>query len=337
MRNCRSLLTTPSLVALAVAFFASAIAQPFRAQSTAVQAQAAQPTTVPEWQIDAGGKQTFEVASVKPNKGRPPLVAPRSNVQLDAGDAYPLNAGLFRATDWPVIKYIQFAYKITDYQYRALVSQMPKWVITTPDWFDIEARAAGNPTKDQMRLMMQALLADRFKLAVHWETRQVPIFALVLSKAGKTGPQLQTHPMNGPCSTAASPQAPGSAPAPPQTLNGEAASVCDVYTVLLISGQAHVRMLNETMELIASRLTGLAPYVDRPVVDRTGLNGHFDFSVDFTPESNGNSPWPSGFEPDPTGPAFIEALQEQTGLKLESQTGPVDVLVIDHVEEPSPN
>jgi uncharacterized protein (TIGR03435 family) len=89
------------------------------------------------------------------------------------------------------------------------------------------------------------------------------------------------------------------------------------------------------MEIIAGRLTGTGYGVDGPVVDRTGLKGHFDFSLDFVPEPNPNGTPPPN--PDPSGPTFLAALQEQAGLKLVAQTGPVDVLVIDHVEEPSPN
>jgi hypothetical protein len=107
--------------------------------------------TVPEWQKAAGGKMTFDVASVKPNKaGLPPFgIMPRSNVPLDSGDGYPLYGGFISATNWPLSKYIEFAYKITDYQYRILLWQLPKWAIS-PVWFDIEARAEGNPTKDRM-------------------------------------------------------------------------------------------------------------------------------------------------------------------------------------------
>jgi uncharacterized protein (TIGR03435 family) len=72
---------------------------------------------------------------------------------------------------------------------------------------------------------------------------------------------------------------------------------------------------------------------DRPILDKTGLSGNFDFSLEFTPEFRS----PQNFQPDPSGPTFPEALNEQLGLKLESQTGPVEVLVIDHVEEPSSN
>jgi uncharacterized protein (TIGR03435 family) len=272
----------------------------------------------PGWQKAAGGKMAFEVASVKPNTGGlPPFgITPRSNIPLDAGDAYPPNGGFFSATNWPLSFYIAFAYKLTEYQYRVLLPQMPGWAIS-PVWFDIEARADGNPTKDQMRLMMQSLLADRFKLALHWETRQLPVFALVLTKPGRTGPQLQAHRTDGPCSTAAVSEA------------------CDEYSVRLGSGQSHVRVLNETMEQIAAWLTGSTNYVDRPVLDRTGLKGRFDFSLDFTPDANDRMP--ANFQADVNGPTFLEALREQTGLKLVPQTGRVDVLVIDHVERPTEN
>ncbi len=276
----------------------------------------------------------FEVASVKPNTaGLPPFgVMPRSNIPLDAGDGYPANGGFFSATNWPLSKYIEFAYKITDYQYRSMLSQMPKWAIS-PVWFDIEARTATNPTKDQMRLMMQSLLADRFNLVVHWETRQLPVFALVLAKPGKTGPQLQAHPTDGPCISIikAPAQAPGSASASGSTVAG----VCDDYIVQLVSGQVHVRIVNETMERIAGRLTGSTNYVDRPVVDQTGLKGRYDFSIAFTPDTNDRVP--GNFQADTTGPTFLEALLEQTDLKLVPQSGPVEVLVIDSVQRPSEN
>ena len=75
--------------------------------------------------------------------------------------------------------------------------------------------------------------------------------------------------------------------------------------------------------------------VDRPVVDRTGLTGTFDFSLEWSPEPDAARP--PGSQSEDTGPAFLEALQEQLGLKLNPTTGPVDVLVIDHVEGPSAN
>jgi uncharacterized protein (TIGR03435 family) len=89
------------------------------------------------------------------------------------------------------------------------------------------------------------------------------------------------------------------------------------------------------MEFEAASVDNHPLEVDRPILDRTGLSGTFDFSLEWTPESNG-APH-TNFEPDPTGPTFKEALQEQLGLKLEPITGPVDVFAVDHIEEPLPN
>ena len=88
------------------------------------------------------------------------------------------------------------------------------------------------------------------------------------------------------------------------------------------------------MDYIAAFLTGLQG-LDRPVVNRTGLGGTFDFWMELTPQLNGQLR--SGDESDPTGPTLLEALQDQLGLKLESKIGPIDVLVIDHIEAPSLN
>ena len=88
------------------------------------------------------------------------------------------------------------------------------------------------------------------------------------------------------------------------------------------------------MERLAGILSGLA---DRPVLDKTGLTGKIDFVIEFTPQFNGPLPPGANFQPDPTGPTFLEALKEQLGLKLESQTGLVEVIVVDHVEQPSEN
>ena len=145
-----------------------------------------------DWQKDAGGHQSFEIASVKQNKSGSEVS--NMNVPIGPGDIYPPNGGLFSGTNMPLVSYVYFAYKLSGTQFQFLLPQLSKsssWV--TNDRFDIQARADGNPTKDQMRLMVQALLADRFKLAIHYETRELPVFALVLSKSGKTGPKLRPH------------------------------------------------------------------------------------------------------------------------------------------------
>jgi bla regulator protein blaR1 len=95
-------------------------------------------------------------------------------------------------------------------------------------------------------------------------------------------------------------------------------------------------MRNVTTKLIATAL-GVMGNLDRPIFDQTGLSGNYDFVLKWTPEPNGPPPSGANVQSDQSGPTFLEALKEQLGIKLESQTGPVDVLVIDHVEQPSEN
>jgi uncharacterized protein (TIGR03435 family) len=292
---------------------------------------AGQSSGPPQWQTDAGGRTAFDVASVKVNKcGLPPSCSIDSNVFLVPGDTYSPTGGLLTVTNWPLMPLIVFAYKLDANSYRSLGPQLPKWANT--ERFDIQARAAdSNPSKDQMRLMLQSLLADRFKLAVHIETRQLPVYALVLEKPGKTGPQLHPHSDDPPCATAVS----STTQLPP--VAGGYPAICGWSGAAPGSGPGHVRMggRNVTMELIGSSFgTG---QVGRPVLDRTGLKGYFDYTIEWTPARN--SPPPPGAEVQPalSGPTFLEALQEQLGLNLEPQTGPVDVLIIDHVEEPAEN
>jgi bla regulator protein blaR1 len=157
----------------------------------AIAIVAAQSPDTPGWQAAAGGKTSFDVASVKPGS------APRiPDFPLDNGNAK-TPGGRF-STSLPLLIYIAFAYKLppNEEQTRAMLAHLPKW---SGGLFEIEARAKGNPTKDQMRLMMQSLLADRFKLAVHFETREEPDHALTSIKPGKTGPKLRPHAEGPPC------------------------------------------------------------------------------------------------------------------------------------------
>jgi hypothetical protein len=145
-------------------------------------------------QMAVAAEPAFDVASVKPS--RPDSVV-SSNFTLGPGDRYIPNGGLFSATGLPLITYISFAYKMMGSDMQYLLPQLPGWVAT--ERFDVQARAEGNPGKGEMRLMMRALLAERFGLAIHNETREVPVLALVLAKPGKTGPQLRAHREEPPC------------------------------------------------------------------------------------------------------------------------------------------
>jgi uncharacterized protein (TIGR03435 family) len=309
-----------------------ALIVPAGAQAPAAPAQ----LPPPQWQVDAGGKMEFDVVSVKPDTAEPSRTTVNTNIPLGPMDAFSPTGGLLSSTNFPLLQYILFAYKLDSTQVQSVQSQLPKWANTNR--YDIQGKVAGNPTKDQFRLMMQALLADRFKLAIHYETKQLPVYALVLDKPGKLGPQLQKHPDDQPCSTAI--PASGDANAPAATAAGGFPANCGALAVLPSKTPGRVRAgaRNLSLSVFAGlmntpQLTG----VDRPVLDRTGLTGKYDFFIEFTPMINGPLPPGANFTPDPNGPTFLEALKEQLGIKLESQTGPVDSIVVDHVEQPSEN
>src|SRR6266571_55059 len=159
------------------------LAQGRAGQSPAIESVSPVPQSLAE--IEAAGIQlAFDVTSVKPNRSSAEAY---SRFPLGPGDAYAPNGGFLLATNQPLIVYIRFADKLSQTDLPGLSA----WVYD--DRFDIEARAQGNPTKDQVRRMMQSLLADRFKLITHTERQTKPAFNLVLAKAGRTGPQLQAH------------------------------------------------------------------------------------------------------------------------------------------------
>ena len=175
--------------------------------------------------------------------------------------------------------------------------------------------------------MMQSLLAERFKLAAHTETRQLPIYTLMLAKAdGRPGPQLR--PSTTDCEALRG-QGRGRGSAPPGPGERPPCGMA-MGPGRLISGSTPLSQL----------IAALSQAVRRVVIDRTNLKGNFDIDLIWTPDQ-----MPAGWPPpgvnvpaiDPNGPSIFTALQEQLGLKLESQTGPVDVLVIDHVEQPTPD
>jgi uncharacterized protein (TIGR03435 family) len=328
-----------SLLGVFCGFF---VASSLLLKSQPVASQMPAQSHVPQWQIDAGGKQQFDVISVKPNKSKDPAYG---NFPLGPGDSYPPLGGLIMDTNLPLYSYISFAYRLTGSQNQLLLqqfTQLPKWVTT--ERFDIQARGAGNSTKDQMRLMMQSLLADRFKLIAHYETRQLSVFAVVPVKRGKTGPQLKPHANNPPC--APSP-VPTGGPNPPSFDNG-LPNICggifrlQPANVQASLGRVTVGGRNVTMEMIVNGMIGSVGYggangIDRPVIDQTGLTGTFDFTFGFAPQPIVVQPSGAVVPGISPGPTFVEALKEQLGLKLVAQRGAVDIFVIDHIEEPTPN
>jgi uncharacterized protein (TIGR03435 family) len=188
-------------------------------------------------------------------------------------------------------KVILTAYGIPDDRQYAAVG--PDWLVT--EHFDIQATFPPDTEVQQVRQMLQGLLAERFKLTLHRERRQLPIFALVVAK---DGPRIR-------------PVEDGQ----PQT-RGDA---------------GRLEATKITMQKLADLLGKMT---EREVVDRTGLHGVFDFNLEWSPLDTPAID-PTGAARATDGPSLVTALQEQLGLKLESTNGPVDVLVIDSVEHPA--
>jgi uncharacterized protein (TIGR03435 family) len=276
--------------------------------ATVVAAQA--PPAVPS-------TPAFEVASVKPNTSGTLGV----RIDLPASDR-------FTATNVPLRDLIVFAY---DVQGLRLVGG-PDWIRS--ERFDIVAKAeqpfpAWSPTGPPMPLllMMRTLLAERFGLVVHQETRELPAYALVVAREDrKFGPEITASTLDCENQAKAGRGGPPSPSAPGQPACG----------MMISPGQMLVG--GAPMSQFA---TILSNFVQRVVIDRTQLPGTFDFHLSWTPDRMPQGPPPPGAPAlppvDPNGASLFAALQEQLGLKLESTRAPLDVLVIDRVERPTPD
>ena len=269
---------------------------------------------------------TFEVASVKPNKSGEPRVMIRSEP-----------GGRFTATNVPLRVLIRNAYGITE---DSRIVDAPGWIASGR--FDIVARAPGDVPPlipgsqvGPMNLMLQALLEDRFRLTVHRETRDLPIYVLALAAGERRlGPRF--HPTTVDCAAVlARLYPPGGPPAPPPPFTPGQPPPCGST-----GGPGQILAQGMTMGQLAS---SLSLRVNRFVVDKTGLTGNFDINLEWMPDqfqgagplgAVSGAPPPS---PDTSGPSIYTALQEQLSLKLESTKGPVEVLVIDRVEQPAPD
>ena len=241
------------------------------------------------------------VASVKPNND----VDPRGFSEYSPG-------GRLTATAVSVATLLRIAYRIQPYQ---LVGA-PGWIGTKR--YDIAAKVEDSPAPPQP-VLIRALLKDRFKLAVHNETREMPIFALVAARSdGRLGPQLSKSSVD----CAAYMAGPHPPPEPGRT------PTCGASIGMgTLSGKA-ISM--------AQLATSLAPFAGRFSVDKTGLTGGFDVELKWAPDVG--FPVPAATTAtEHLSPSLFTALQEQLGLKLVSDKGPVAVLVVDRLEEPTAN
>lgn len=232
--------------------------------------------------------KVFEVASIKP-------VAAGDNrvmVQITPG-------GRYSGKNINVNMLLQQAYDVRPFQ----ITGGPSWIAT--DRFEITAKADGEIARDGMKPLMQSLLQDRFKLKFHKETKEAPIYALVVGKNG--------HKMK--------------------------AAEGDRGMMRMGRGQITAQQIG-----MASLVNSLSNQLGRIVIDKTGLTGSFDFELNWTPDETqtGGGPFAGAGQPppppsDPNGPSLVTAIQEQLGLKLESQKGPVPLFIIDSIEKPSEN
>jgi uncharacterized protein (TIGR03435 family) len=244
-------------------------------------------------QMPASTDPVFEVASIKPSApGGRGMSINRSN------------GGRITTQNVPLRFLITFAYDVRDFQ----VTGGPGWL--NADRWDITAKPdrdveRGFEGQTLVRTMMKALLAERFGLAVHTETKEMPIYALVVAK---NGPKLQTTP-EGTKDTGIS------------------------------AGRGTMKFTKANMGTVAQALSG---QLGRVVIDETGLKGDFDFKIEFAPEQNApmkpvDGPEKPEIAPESDRPSLFTAVQEQLGLRLESKKGPVQILVIDKAEKATEN
>ncbi|HUK35207.1 MAG TPA: TIGR03435 family protein [Vicinamibacterales bacterium] len=259
-----------------------------------------------------GQTPTFEVASVKPNNSGDP----RTGGRLEATRFSMINETLWRL--------IGEAYGDPQALPRDRIIGGPSWM--DADRFDVDAVAAAPLVRQTADLMLRRMLADRFKLMAHRETREMPVLALRLARRdGALGPQL--HRADVDCAAGK---------LPPPSTDGRPCVMQFGFGRLSANGLT----IRELATVALSRIAG------RPVIDQTGLSGPFRWAVTWTPDNlppraPGTPPdqplTVNGLTVDPNGPSLFTAVEEQLGLKLESTRGPVDVLVIDHVEKPTPD
>jgi uncharacterized protein (TIGR03435 family) len=260
----------------------------------------------------------FEVASIK------------LNVSNDGRISVNRTGSRYTASGMSLALLIRNAYNVQEFQ----VIGMPAW--GNSDRFDIVATMPAEPdaappspgVPSRQSLMIQSLLEERFRLAVHKETREMPVYALVTARAGKLGPSLNRSSVD-----CAALRAGGGAP-PAQPGQPPACSSSVAPGSIVLRGQTIPQFATAL-----SMLTNTGSSLGRLIVDRTALEGNYDVDLHFTPDrvpNFGPAGPPQGAPAiDLDGASIFAAMREQLGLKLESQRAPVEVMVIDKVEKPT--
>jgi uncharacterized protein (TIGR03435 family) len=262
----------------------------------------------------------FEVASIK-----------RNNSGDGAMTRGMQPGGRVTFVNMPVRQMIIAAYQLQPFQ----VIGGPAWL--TADRFDVIAKAPDGAPPQDTNAMLRSLLADRFKLRVHTETREMPVYSLVKARAdGQLGDKLKPAAVD--CSAARGRGAPPSPPAPGAGRGGPGDQAPFMGCRSMIT-PGRLQMGGQPLSSLAVMLSN---QVGRPVTDKTGLAGAYDIELSFMTDGGRGGAMPTAppgappiLPPDPDAPSLFTAVQEQLGLKLESERGPVDVIVIDSIEQPT--
>jgi uncharacterized protein (TIGR03435 family) len=282
------------------------------------------------------GTLSFEVASIKP---APPPTDGRLMIMMRGGPSDPNDRGRVNWVNVSLRDILRVAYDLRDYQ------------ITGPDWlnatrFNIEATLPPTTTKEQFAQMWQTLLKERFGMTVHRETKDLPAYALVVSKGG---PKL-TEAVDDPPVTAD-----GGGPGGPRVAGGPGGFGGPGPRgggpmrngMMMMRGMGHLEAKGIPISQFADIMSR---QLSRPVEDQTGLKGNYDFKLDYTPDESTNGsamrmgmpmpmPRPEGGgegrgpNPDDSGVSLFTAVQTQLGLKLEAKKLPLDMLMVDHAEK----
>jgi uncharacterized protein (TIGR03435 family) len=296
--------------------------------------------TAPQ-QTQAAAPTSFEVASIKPSE---PAANGVFMVRIGASPG-----GRWTASGITVGMLIQNAYDVKDYQ----ISGGPSWL--NSERYDIVAKAdTPNLTRENTKVLLQSLLKERFNLQFHRETKELPIYALVV---GKGGHKLHLSEIQPDAQTDTQPPDPSK---PVQAGGGTGGAAGGSVSVgpggKVVDREAPTKngsmmrmgrgQLSAQMTPVAAIAAMLAQQLGRPVIDKTEIKGYFDFDLKWTPDETQRGVGLGGMAPpaddrslpaDPSGASIFTAVQEQLGLKLEATKGPVENLVIDHIEKASGN
>jgi uncharacterized protein (TIGR03435 family) len=271
-------------------------------------------------QTTVSSNPSFEVASIKPS---PAQLSGRRFITSSPD-------GLFIATNYPLKALIMYAYRVRDYQLLGGTG----W-IETAGW-EIQARAPGGIVQvpvwpiditqpDPMGLMLQSLLEERFQLRIHREKKEAPVYELVVQRGGtKIRLSNDQSPVSRQTAPAGIPPLPGTG-SPPLPRGG-----------FRISTRELSRTFEASAVALSVLMNSLENELNRPIIDKTDLKGLYDINLQWSLDDIRT---PAGINGPPTvnAPSLFTALQEQLGLRLVSSRGPVDVVVIDKAEKPSPN